>query len=73
MDSETKEAIERIVDGSLADQLNKKMKYTMTGVGIGIVIGIIAALMTGKSRWMLGAGGAAIGGGVGYMSAPKNN
>ena len=69
IDKETEAAIESIMDGSLADHIGKRMKYSMSGIGIGVVAGIIAAAVTGQPRWMYALGGGVIGGGVGYMSS----
>lgn len=71
LDKETREAIERIHDGTLFTQMKKNMKYVSTGAFIGICVGVVVATFTGSGRIGYGIVGAIAGGGMGYLTAPK--
>ncbi len=69
LDDKTQKAVEDIYNGTLAQRINNNMKYSLTGILIGAIIGIGVATLMGKSRMTFGLGGALIGGGLGYLTA----
>lgn len=71
MDEETRQRMEQIYSGNLATSLKNNTKYAMTGVFVGLAIGVIVASFTGKSRLTLGLLGAVAGGSVGYIISPS--
>ena len=71
IDKKTREAIERIHDGTLASQLKSNLRFVTSGVCIGVIIGVVVATFTGGNRIGYGALGAIAGGGMGYLTAPK--
>lgn len=71
LDEKTQAAIEHIANGTLASQIKKNMKFATTGMILGAIAGIGVATFTGRCRLCLGFWGAALGGGIGYITAPK--
>ncbi|KKS77429.1 MAG: hypothetical protein UV51_C0007G0027 [Candidatus Woesebacteria bacterium GW2011_GWC1_42_9] len=72
MEEEVQKTVEAIHNGTLADTLKQNMKYTITGIAVGIVAGILAATVLGKCRLCFGFWGAVGGGSIGYIISTKN-
>lgn len=66
-----KQAVEGVYYGDLTDKIVKNMKYALSGVAIGALVGVFAASIFGKNRLLFGLVGAGVAGTIGYISSPK--
>lgn len=71
MDKETRQAVEGVYTGELASRIRKNAEYALTGVAVGVAVGVLVAGWFGKSRLLYAAIGGAAGAGIGYMVAPS--
>ena len=72
LDDSTKNAVAGIANGTLADEIGSTMKYSITGIFVGMALGILIASLTGNSRMLFGLCGGIAGGGVGMLVNPSN-
>lgn len=73
VDVKTKAAIEGIYNGTLAYSIKKHAKYTMVGVAVGVIGGVLAASFFKKSKLLFALGGGVVGAGAGILLTPKND
>ena len=71
MDEKTQQIITDVYSGNLAVKIKNNTKYAITGAYVGLAAGIIIASLCGKSKLIVGLLGAAAGGSLGYMIAPR--
>jgi ABC-type nitrate/sulfonate/bicarbonate transport system permease component len=67
------EKIEALASGKMAEDIKNNMKYVVTGMALGGVIGVLAAGFLGKSKIIFGLGGAMLFGASGYLMGNKKS
>lgn len=68
---EVSQIVQGVYSGSLANKLKNNSSYSLTGIGVGAIGGMILASFFGKSKLIWGLGGAVIGGAGGYFMSNK--
>ena len=63
--------VEALVTGSLVENIKNNMRYTITGIVLGAVTGVVVATFFNKNRMIFALIGAASFGASGYLMKPK--
>ena len=71
IDEKALNAAGAIASGNLASKIKSTMKYSLSGLALGVGAGILIATAMGKCRLCFGFWGGIAGAGIGYLASPK--
>jgi len=71
MNPKAEQIVVDVYNGNLAGNLKRNSRFTLAGMAIGAVAGIVVATFTGKCRICFAIWGGIAGGATGYLASKK--